>query len=78
MWPSQSPSGIAIAQAIAIAASESLRCSQISSHMFARPPTCAPPAGDVRSLKMKSIASPNSPRKAKLVVIAPPPPASTE
>jgi hypothetical protein len=35
-----------------------------------------PPAGDGRSLKMKSIASPNSPSTAKVVLIEPPPPVS--
>ena len=66
MWPSHSPSGMAIAHAIAIETTESWRCGHISSHMFARPPTWAPPAGDSCSLKMKSIASKKS-------FIAPPP-----
>ena len=60
---------MAIAHAMAIATTESLRCSHMSSHMLARPPTWAPPAGDSCSLKMNSIASTKS-------FIAPPPPSS--
>ncbi len=56
--------------------SESHRCGRISSHISASPPTSAPPAGDGRSLKMNSIASPKSPRKARVVLIARPPPSS--
>ena len=60
MWPSQSPSGMAIAHAIAIETPDSWRCGHISSQISPRPPTCEPPAGDSRSLKMKSIASKKS------------------
>ena len=70
MWPSHRPSGIAIAQAMAIAAADSLIWGHIRSHMFASPPTWAPPAGDSCSLKMKLIASANE-------FIGPPPPWST-
>ena len=53
MCPSQSPSEIEIAQAIAIAAKDSCRCGHISSQSSPSPPTCVPPAGDSRSVKMK-------------------------
>ena len=49
-----------MAHAIAIETPESWRCSQVSSHMLASPPTWAPPAGDSRSEKMKLMASKKS------------------
>ena len=64
-----------MAHATAIAASDSFRCSQVSSRNC-EPPTSVPPSFDSRELKMKSIASPKSLRKASVVVIAPPLPAS--
>jgi hypothetical protein len=57
--PSHSPIGMAITHAMAIAAAESFRCGQVSSHICSRPPTCVPPAGDSRSEKMNSKASAN-------------------
>ena len=73
MCPSQSPSGRAINVAIAVAASDSFRCIQVSSQISASPPTRTVPACDSRLLKMKSIASPKGPSAAKVVLMRPPP-----
>jgi hypothetical protein len=70
-WPSQRPSGSATAIAIAIAAPVTFRWSH-SSGRFSPPPTREPPAWDSSELKMNSSASPKSPRKASVWLIAPP------
>ena len=71
VWPRISPSGSAITSARPIATPHTFRCSQSSGRLW------LPPTGDPRwfsrELKMKLIASPNSPRAAKVCVIAPPP-----
>ena len=64
MWPSQTPSGSAISVAISVAASDSCRWVQVSSHISPRPPTRTVPACDSRSWKMNSIASPKGPSVA--------------
>src|SRR5215217_608942 len=73
MWPSQTPSGIAIAVAISVAAIESCRWVQVRSQISPSPPTRTVPACDSRSWKMKSIASPKGPRAARIIDSPPAP-----
>ena len=73
MWPSQIPTGSATRHAIAVAASDSLMCIQVSSHISPRPPTRTVPACDSRSWKMNWIASPNGPSVAKVLIGSPVP-----
>ena len=63
-WPSHSDSGIASAAAIASAAIDTIMCVAAKPSSSGMPPICTPPETDSRSLKMNSIASPKSPRKA--------------
>ena len=59
--------------AISVAASESWRWVQVSSHISPRPPTRTVPACDSRSWKMNWIASPNGPSVANVLIASPVP-----
>ena len=68
VWPNHRPMGSATAQAIAIATRQSLRCSQRSSPLAARPPT-SPPPRPTRGSTMKSSASPNDEKTSARIVM---------
>ena len=68
VWPSARPIGSETAIASPIATAVTFRCVH-SSGSSSAPPTRAPPACDSREWKMKSKASPKSPRKASVVLM---------